>query len=177
MGARPGSRDKEIGAGENAGGACDLQCTSEENFPGHPSSSKPDVIDLTALEAESVSSRENAGVHFEDSGSADLVGNAVDVGEGVAQEKAASQCDKGVDTYNETDVSSPTDRDLLKADGYVKPIPTWWMRSAGAWRAPRSRNRRHQAKCGVTRSGTAIYHAHLLKARKVQTLLRLPGVL
>ncbi|KAG3111982.1 hypothetical protein PI124_g13417 [Phytophthora idaei] len=147
------------------------------NFPGHPSSSIPDVIDLTALEAESVSSRENAGAHFKDSGSADLVGNAVYVGEGVAQEKAASQCDKGVDTYNETDVSSPTDRDLLKADGYVKPIPTTWMRSAGAWRAPRSRNRRHQAKCGVTRSGTAIYHAHSLKARKVQTLLRLPGVL
>ncbi|ETL77818.1 hypothetical protein L917_21265 [Phytophthora nicotianae] len=77
-----------------------------------------------------------------------------------------------------------TDAQLRTASDFVKVVPTRWQRreirhqrkvKAGDWSEGRSRKRRHQAMCGLTRSGTQLYHAHSTKAKMVKALLRLRG--
>ncbi|KAF4148269.1 hypothetical protein GN958_ATG02540, partial [Phytophthora infestans] len=71
---------------------------------------------------------------------------------------------------NEGVSQPPTDSELLEAQTYMDAD------RAGGWTTPRSRKKRFQTKCGATRSGDHMYHAHSLKAKKVKALLRLPGV-
>ncbi|OWY97092.1 LOW QUALITY PROTEIN: Set domain-containing hypothetical protein [Phytophthora megakarya] len=67
----------------------------------------------------------------------------------------------------------------------LRPIPTRyeWAKirhqpktRAGAWHVPRSRKRRNQKKCAITRSGSQIHHAQILKAQRTNKMLRLPGI-
>lgn len=83
-------------------------------------------------------------------------------------------------------VPIPAKRKLLDVSTYVtNSIPTRYEREkirhqgkkrAGTWHTPRSRKRRHQAKCGITRSGIAVYHANPLKAKRTESILRIPGI-
>ncbi|KAE8899117.1 hypothetical protein PF003_g16960 [Phytophthora fragariae] len=85
----------------------------------------------------------------------------------------------------ETPINPPTDMELVAVKDYLKSVPTRLerakirnqpkLRPAG-WHVPRSRKRRDQKKCGITRSGTNIYHAHTIKAKKAKAMLRLPGI-
>lgn len=78
-----------------------------------------------------------------------------------------------------------TDAELRAATGFVETVPTRWQRQkrrhqkkvkAGEWTQPRSRKRRHQRLCGVTRSGSHIYHVHSTKTKKFKATLRIPGL-
>ncbi|KAE9017736.1 hypothetical protein PF011_g6577 [Phytophthora fragariae] len=80
--------------------------------------------------------------------------------------------------------ASPTDQELVEASDYLANIPTRYKRAKirhqdkkrpGQWSVGRSRKRRYQMKCRVTKSGSNIYHARSLKAQKIKKLLRSPG--
>ncbi|ETO63376.1 hypothetical protein F444_18897, partial [Phytophthora nicotianae P1976] len=82
-------------------------------------------------------------------------------------------------------ITAPTDQELQDANNYLRSIPTRLERAKKRhqpkkrgcpWHKPRSRKRRYQTKCAVTRSGTQIYHAHSIKAKKVKQLLKIAGV-
>ncbi|KUF79212.1 voltage-gated potassium channel subunit beta [Phytophthora nicotianae] len=82
-------------------------------------------------------------------------------------------------------ITAPTDQELQDANNYLRSIPTQLERAKKRhqpkkrgcpWHKPRSRKRRYQTKCAVTRSGTQIYHAHSIKAKKVKQLLKIAGV-
>ncbi|OWZ22022.1 Set domain-containing hypothetical protein [Phytophthora megakarya] len=47
---------------------------------------------------------------------------------------------------------------------------------ADQWTVHRSHKRCNQKKCAITRSGSQIYHASTLKAKKTKTMLRLPRI-
>ncbi|ETN01368.1 hypothetical protein PPTG_17167 [Phytophthora nicotianae INRA-310] len=68
---------------------------------------------------------------------------------------------------------------------YIRAIPTRYERAKirhqpkkrnGQWHVPRSRKRRDLAKCAITRSGSAIYHAKAVKPVKFKLLLSSPEV-
>ncbi|ETM00707.1 hypothetical protein L917_02591 [Phytophthora nicotianae] len=93
---------------------------------------------------------------------------------------------EGTTSYSvETPVEPPTDKEVLDAEEYILSVPTRLERAkirhqprkrAVGWHTPRSRKRRYQVKCAVTRSGTQILHARSVKAHKVKELLKNPGV-
>ncbi|ETI30907.1 hypothetical protein F443_22031 [Phytophthora nicotianae P1569] len=82
-------------------------------------------------------------------------------------------------------VPDPTDQEVLDAEEYLRQIPNRLARAkirhqakkrAGSWHVPRSRKRRHQAKCAVTCSGAKLHHAHSVKAMKMKDILNIAGV-
>ncbi|ETK86312.1 hypothetical protein L915_09052, partial [Phytophthora nicotianae] len=69
------------------------------------------------------------------------------------------------------------------AAAYVRSIPNQHARAKirhqpkkrrAKWHVPRSRKRRYQVRCAVTRSGVEIYHARTFKAVKFQALQSSP---
>ncbi|POM77459.1 Set domain containing hypothetical protein [Phytophthora palmivora] len=80
---------------------------------------------------------------------------------------------------------TPTDAELLDARGYLSSIPNRYARArirhqkkrrAGEWHVSRSRKRRDQRKCAITRSGTQIHHARTVSAIKMRNLLAMPTI-
>ncbi|OWZ07434.1 LOW QUALITY PROTEIN: hypothetical protein PHMEG_00020172 [Phytophthora megakarya] len=80
---------------------------------------------------------------------------------------------------------TPTDGELLDAKEYLISIPNRYARArirhqkkrrAGEWHVSRSRKRRDQRKCAVTRSGNKIHHAHTVTALKMNKLLAMVTV-
>ncbi|KAG3101895.1 hypothetical protein PI125_g14305 [Phytophthora idaei] len=78
-----------------------------------------------------------------------------------------------------------SDEKLVDAAAYLRTIPNRYAREKirhqakkwkDQWFVPRSRKRRDQAKCAITSSGSAIYHAKTVKAVKFKTLLSSPEV-
>ncbi|KAE8909183.1 hypothetical protein PF003_g6870 [Phytophthora fragariae] len=77
------------------------------------------------------------------------------------------------------------DSQLVDLKDYLRSIPTR-LQLAGIrhqakkrpvdWHVPRSRKRRDQKKCAMTRSGMNIYHAHTVKARTTKETLQRPGI-
>ncbi|POM58928.1 Hypothetical protein PHPALM_36363 [Phytophthora palmivora] len=74
---------------------------------------------------------------------------------------------------------------LVDLNDYLRSIPTRLERAKirhqakkrpASWHVSRSRKRRNQKKCAVTRSGTSIYHAHTVKARSTKDILQRAGV-
>jgi hypothetical protein len=72
-----------------------------------------------------------------------------------------------------------------KAAAYLRAIPNRHARAKirhqskkkrAQWHVPRSRKRRHLAKCAITRSGSEIFHAKTFKAAKSKALLKSPEV-
>ncbi|ETI44755.1 hypothetical protein F443_10513 [Phytophthora nicotianae P1569] len=90
----------------------------------------------------------------------------------------------------ELQVASPGDQPSfvsdLKAATYMRAIPNRHARGKirhqaskkrAQWHVPRSRKRRHLAKCAITRSGNVIYHAKAFKPAKFEALMKSPEVL
>jgi hypothetical protein len=101
-------------------------------------------------------------------------------GEGPAREALA-----GTDDRELQQAAAVADIQLVAVSDYLQSIPTRLKRAKirhqakkrpGSWHIPRSRKRRDQKKCAVTRSGTNIYHAHTVKARSTKETLELSGV-
>lgn len=95
-------------------------------------------------------------------------------------------CEKSDEFAGTCPAASPTEQELVEASDYLAKIPTRYQRAKirhqakkrpGQWSVSRSRKRRYQMKCSVTKSGSNIYHARSLKAQKIKKLLRSPGVL
>ncbi|KAG6615454.1 putative set domain-containing protein [Phytophthora cinnamomi] len=79
--------------------------------------------------------------------------------------------------------SSVSDR---KAAAYMRAIPNRHARDKirhqaskkrAQWHVPRSRKRRHLAKCAIPRSGSVIYHAKAFKPVKFEALMKSPEVM
>ncbi|KAG2785763.1 hypothetical protein PC129_g17132 [Phytophthora cactorum] len=94
-------------------------------------------------------------------------------------------CEDIVEGERVTEMTDHTERKVMEADEYIRSVPTRLARAkiqhqpkkrAASWHVPRSRKRRCQARCAVTRSGTQIHHAQSLKAKKIHDLLRIDGV-
>ncbi|ETL96925.1 hypothetical protein F442_06055 [Phytophthora nicotianae P10297] len=82
------------------------------------------------------------------------------------------------------DMCDPTDQEVLDAEDYMRKIMNQLAifkvlhpakKQAGSWHVSRSRKRKHQAKCAVTRSETKIDHANFFKAMKMEDILNISG--
>ncbi|ETI50462.1 hypothetical protein F443_06023 [Phytophthora nicotianae P1569] len=82
------------------------------------------------------------------------------------------------------DMCDPTDQEVLDAEDYMRKIMNQLAifkvlhpakKQAGSWHVSRSRKRKHQAKCAVTRSETKIDHANFFKAMKMEDILSISG--
>ncbi|KAE8880592.1 hypothetical protein PF007_g11441 [Phytophthora fragariae] len=101
-------------------------------------------------------------------------------GEGHASEALTCSDDRVLQHAGAVD-----DSQLVDLKYYLKSIPTRLQRAGirhqakkrpVGWHVPRSRKRRDQKKCAVTRSGMNIYLAHTVKARATEETLQRPGI-
>jgi hypothetical protein len=85
----------------------------------------------------------------------------------------------------DTGSAQPSSVSDQKAAAYLRAIPNRHARAKirhqpkkkrAQWHVPRSRKRRHLAKCAITRSGSEIVHAKTFKAAKPKALLNSPEV-
>ncbi|RLN73460.1 hypothetical protein BBJ28_00007747 [Nothophytophthora sp. Chile5] len=116
-----------------------------------------------------------------------------DVGQGGTSERGDGsrlECEETVEDNEAAlqeggapELSGPVDVEAL--NDYLATIPTCtdWAKirrqakkRACGWIQPRSRKKRCQKKAAITRSGTKIHHAHTVKVKKMQDLLKLVGM-
>ncbi|KAK1942004.1 Histone-lysine N-methyltransferase [Phytophthora citrophthora] len=92
----------------------------------------------------------------------------------------------GSDDQESQNAGVVDDAGLVDLNDYLRSIPTRLKRAKirhqakkrpGSWHVPRSRKRRDQKKCAVTRSGSNIYHAHTVKARSTKETLQRAGIM
>uniref|UniRef100_H3H669 SET domain-containing protein n=1 Tax=Phytophthora ramorum TaxID=164328 RepID=H3H669_PHYRM len=97
----------------------------------------------------------------------------------------ASEASRGSDDRETQDGDIVANSQLVAVSDYLQSIPTRLKRAKirhqakkrpARWHVPRSRKRRDQKKCAVTRSGMNIYHAHTVKARSTKETLQRAGV-
>uniref|UniRef100_H3GPX8 SET domain-containing protein n=1 Tax=Phytophthora ramorum TaxID=164328 RepID=H3GPX8_PHYRM len=110
-------------------------------------------------------------------------GNAI--GEGGALWRHASEASRGSEDRETQDGDIVANSQVVAVSDYLQSIPTRLKRAKirhqakkrpARWHVPRSRKRRDQKKCAVTRSGMNIYHAHTVKARSTKETLQRAGV-